>query len=292
MIMENIFDVLIIGGGVAGMSAGIYAKRRGKKVAIIEKFTLGGQVLLLNKIENFPSQADIDGFTLAQMFVKQIKHFGIDVILDDVFKVDFSSDVKVLYGKNDNYKAKSIIIATGMSSVEIGKNENDYLGRGVSYCTVCDANFYKNKPVCVASRKGSGVKGALELAEVCSKVVMLDSEDMSKFASALKNDKIEVISNVQIEKVIGKNSVEKVLVDENGKEREIETSALFVELGKKPKTEIYKGVLDLDSNGFIKTDANMRTSAQGVFAVGDIRSGFLKQIVTACSDGAVAGQLA
>ncbi len=290
--MEKKFDVLIIGGGVAGMTAGIYAKRRGRNVAIIEKFTLGGQVLSLNRIENFPSQSEIDGLTLGQMFAKQVKHLGIGVILDDIEKIDFTGKEKILFGKKQTYRAESVIIATGLASVPLGKNEDDFLGRGVSFCAVCDANFYKGKDVCVASKGGSGIKGALDLAGVCSKVTVLDSQDMSKFASNFKNPKIEVVSNVEIEKVEGSDTVEGVLAKLNGKEKLFKTSALFVELGKRPKTDIFKRVLDLDDRGFIKTDANMQTSQENVFAVGDVRSGFLKQIVTACGDGAIAGQLA
>ena len=290
--MESLYDVLIIGGGVAGMTAAIYAKRRGKNVAIIERFALGGQVVSLTRIENFPSQSEIDGLSLSQMFSKQIKHLNVKVIFDDIIKVDFSDKEKVLYGGKGQYRAKSIIIATGISSVELGKNENDFFGRGVSYCAVCDANFYKNQAVCVASKGGSGIKGALELAEVCSKVVVLDSEDMSKYASANKNPKIQVISNAEIKKVEGDKVVDRIVANVDGKDREIKTAALFVELGKKPKTDIYQNIIDLDDRGFIKTDSNMRTSVDGVFAVGDVRCGFLKQIVMACSDGAIAGQLA
>ena len=290
--MKEIYDVLIIGGGVAGMTAAIYAKRRGKNVAIIEKFALGGQVVSLTRIENFPSQSEIDGLSLSQMFSKQIKHLDVKVVFDDINKVDFSDKEKVLYGKKGQYCAKSIIIATGLSSVELGKNENEFLGRGVSYCAVCDANFYKNQTVCVASKGGSGIKGALDLAEVCSKVIVLDSGDMKRYASVNKNPKIQVFSNVEIEKVEGKDVVDSVEVKIAGEDEKIETSALFVELGKKPKTEIYQNVLELDDKGYIKTDANMRTSVDGVFAVEDVRCGFLKQIVTACSDGAIAGQLA
>lgn len=290
--MKSVYDVLIIGGGVAGMTAAIYAKRRGKNVAIIEKFALGGQVVSLTRIENFPSQSEIDGLSLSQMFSKQIKHLDVKVIFDDISKVDFSRIEKVLYGKKGQYCAKSIIIATGLSSVELGKNENEFLGRGVSYCAVCDANFYKNQTVCVASKSGSGIKGALDLAEVCSKVIVLDSGDMTRYASVNKNPKIQVLSNVEIEKVNGNEVVDSVDVKIAEKDEKIETSAVFVELGKKPKTEIYQNILELDEKGFIKTDANMRTSVEGVFAVGDVRCGFLKQIVTACSDGAIAGQLA
>lgn len=286
------FDVLIIGGGVAGMSAAIYAKRRNKNVAIIEQYALGGQVLSLNRIENFPSQAEIDGFSLAQMFSKQVKHLGIEILNDEIRTVDFSKDTKVLQGKRCQYECKSVIIATGLSSVQLGKNEMEYFGKGVSFCAVCDANFYKLQTVCVASKNGSGIKAALELANVCSKVIVLDSGNLENHAKTNKNSKIEILSNAEIISVDGKENVESVIVKVGEKEKRIKTSALFVELGKRPKTDLYKGILALDKNGFIVTDEHMRTSVDGVFAVGDVRNGVLKQIVTACNDGAVAGQLA
>ncbi len=286
---KKMFDVLIIGGGPAGMTAGLYAVRRGKKVAIIEKFALGGQVNSIVKIENFPSQTLIDGITLSQMLSKQIKTLGVEVIYDDVVPVDLTSDVKVLKGKKAEYAGKSVIIATGLSYVELGIGENEYLGRGVSYCAVCDANFYKNKSVCVASADGSGIKDAIFLSEICSKVTILDSGDLSIFAGANKNKKIDIVSNVKIKKVLGDDIVRSLDVEIAGKAKKIDVDALFVELGKKP--QIFGG-LKLDNKGFIVTDENMCTSVDGVFAVGDVRSKQLKQIITACGDGAIAGNLA
>jgi len=140
-----IFDVLIVGGGVAGMSAAIYAKRRGKNVAIVEKFALGGQVSSLERIENFPSQPEIDGPTLSTMFSKQMKHLQVPIIYDDIMDFDFSDEVKVLTGKKQNYQARSVILAMGIRYLELGANENDFLGRGVSFCATCDANFLKEK---------------------------------------------------------------------------------------------------------------------------------------------------
>jgi len=288
--MENLYDVLILGGGVAGMTAGIYAKRRGKKVAIIEKYTLGGQVVALNKIANFPSQSLIDGFSLSQMFSKQVKEFEIEIIADDIKNVDLTGETKMLEGKKQ-YQAKSVIIATGLSSVELGVNESEFLGRGVSYCAICDANFYKNRPVCVASSKGSGIKAALELAEVCENVKVLDSADMSVYAQANKNPKIEVLSNVKIERVLGEEVVKSLQIKQDGKEQIVETNALFVELGKVARTDLFEG-LKKDEKGFIFTDEKMQTSIPNVFAVGDVRAGVIKQIVTACADGAIAGQFA
>ncbi len=286
--MEKIYDVLILGGGVAGMSAAVYAKRAGKRVAIIEKMALGGQILQLEKIENFPSQALIDGISLAQMFSKQVKALNVEILKDEIQSVDFSSENKILRGKKSKYVANNVIIATGIKSRELGIGENTLLGQGVSYCAVCDANFYKNKEVCVASKRGSGVKDALYLCNVASKVTLLDCEDMSIFASANKNEKLEVVSNCKIEKVEKTDDGVKIFTQTNKTKKQFLPSALFVELGKIPATQLFEDVLQLDEKGFVVTDEKMCTSVDGVFAVGDVRNGVLKQIVTACSDGAIA----
>lgn len=290
--MQKIYDVLILGGGVAGMSAAIYAKRSGADVAIIEKTALGGATATLSKIENFPSQIEVDGFSLAQMFSKQVEVLDIETLYDDIDSTDLKGDLKLLNGKLSSYKAKKIIIATGISYLELGKNENEFLGKGVSYCAVCDANFFKGQQVCVVSRKGSGIKDAKYLSKIASSVLVLDEEDMSVFAQANKVSNMSVVSNTKVEKVVGKDFVEGVQVMVDGNEKYFEASAVFVALGRKPKTDIFGKELALDALGFIKTDENMQTSISGVYAVGDVRAGVMKQIVTACSDGAIAGKKA
>ena len=285
---KEVFDILIIGGGVAGITASIYAKRRNKKVAIIEPFLLGGQLAQIEKIENFPSYEVISGFELMQNFQKQVQNFGIKVISDEITDVKFTK-LKELVGKKQTYYAKSVIIATGLSSNKLGKNEDEFLGRGVSYCVTCDANFYKNQVVAVASRKGSGILGALELSDICEKVYLLDSEDINKYAENCPKKNIEVCSNVHIEKLVGENKLEKIELENADS---LAVSALFIELGKKPQTEMFKDILELDSQGYILTNDRMETSVKGVFACGDIRSNSLKQLVVACGEGAIAGQYA
>lgn len=286
--MEKIYDVLILGGGVAGMTAAVYAKRAGKSVAIVEKSMLGGQILQLEKIENFPSQREIDGITLAGMFSKQVKTLDIEVIKDEIMSVDFSVEIKQLFGKKEVYSTKNVIIATGISSRKLGVGEENLLGQGVSYCAVCDGNFFKGKEVCVASQKGSGIKDALYLCNIASKVTLLDSEDMSIYASVNKNAKLEIISNCKIQ-TIEKDKEGLVLkVTINGAEKDLSADGLFVELGKIPATEIFEGQVELDEKGFVKANENMETSVKGVYVAGDVRNGMLKQIVTACADGALA----
>lgn len=286
--MEKIYDVLIIGGGVAGMSASVYAKRAGKDVAIVERFALGGQVLQLEKIENFPSQTEIDGVSLAQLFAKQVKSLGVTVIFDEIKSVS-CEDLYELKGAKGTYFAKKVIVATGMTYKTLGVNEEEFAGRGVSYCAVCDGNFYKGKTVAVASKKGSGIKDALYLSNVAKDVVLLDSEDMSIYEQANKVANLKVISNCKILSVYGTMKLQGVRVEKEGKTNEIGAEALFISLGKKAGTEILGNEVKLNDKGFVIVDDKMRSSAEGLYAIGDVRNGELKQIITACSDGAIAG---
>lgn len=288
--MNKIYDVLIVGGGVAGMSAGIYAKRSGKDVAIIERMELGGTVATLGKINNFPSQKQVEGFELARMFEKQVKSLDVEIVYDDIVFADLRKEEKLLTGKIGQYQAKRVVIATGLSSEELGKNESKYFGKGVSYCAVCDGNFFKGKKVCVASRNGRGIKDAKYLANIASEVVLLDEGNLTLFSEINKIENLKVISNASVQKVTGKHFVEGIEYVENGQKCKMETSALFVSLGNRPKVELFGDELEIDEAGFIKTDENMQTSIKGVYAVGDVRNGVLKQIVTACSDGAIAGK--
>ncbi len=288
------FDVLIIGGGVAGMSAAIYAKRAGKNVAIVERLALGGQVLQLQEIENFPSQQNVDGITLAQMFKKQIKALSIDVIFDEILSASLLVKPFELKGKNDVYLAKKVVFATGISYKALQIGEDDFLGCGASFCAVCDGNFYKDKVVAVASRKGSGVKDALYLCNIAKEVLLLDEEDMSIYVSANKVQNLKVVSNCKIEKLVGvekfgQKSLSSVETKIDGKEMNFDVSALFISLGRVVDSQVFGGQLEVDAKGYVLTNERMRTSVEGVYAVGDVRNGVMKQIVTACSDGAIAG---
>lgn len=278
--MEKNFDVLIVGGGVAGMSAAVYAKRRGKNVAIIEKYALGGQVLTIDKIQNFPSQSLISGADLSAQFVKQVENLDVTILFDDVLSIDFES--KKVHGRLGEYSAKKLIIATGLSYIPLGLDEDRFLGRGVSFCAVCDGNFFKGKDVCVASDKGSGIKAAIYLSNLCKSVTLIDNDILP-----VKHEKINIISGAQVTKLVGKDQLEAIEIECGKKHKTIKTSGLFIELGKRPNKQLFKG-LKLDSLGFVVTDENMRTSVAGVWAVGDVRSKKLRQIVTACSDGAIA----
>ena len=270
------------------MTAAVYVKRAGKKVAIIEKFALGGQLSELGKIENFPSQAEIDGVSLAEMFRKQIKALEIEVIFDEIEKADISGQIKELCGKMGKYQSKSLIIATGMGYNTAGIGEEEFLGRGVSYCAVCDGNFFKGKVVGVLSKKGSGYKDAKYLSAMAKKVILIDSEDMSVLAKNNPVKNIEIVSKAKVKKLVGDDVIKAVDLGD----KKIELDGLFVSLGKTPATALFEGQLKLDKNGFVIVDEKMQSSVSGVYAVGDARAGVLKQLVTACADGAIAGTMA
>ena len=285
---KKVYDVLILGGGVGGMTAAIYAKRAGKNVAIIEKMSLGGQLSELVSIENFPSQTQIDGITLAEMFRKQIKALEIEVIFDEIESADISGQIKQLSGKMGNYQSKSLIIGTGMGYNTAGIGEEEFLGRGVSYCAVCDGNFFKNKVVGVLSKKGSGYKDAKYLSALAKQVIMFDSDDMNILAKNNPVKNIEIVSNAKVKSLVVDDVLKEIVLEKEN----IKLDGLFVCLGKKPGTALFEGKLNLDKNGFVIVDEKMKTSVDGVYAVGDARAGVLKQIVTACADGAIAGTMA
>lgn len=288
-IKNTIFDVLIIGGGVGGMSTAVYAKRRGERVAIIERLALGGQALMLERIENFPSEAEIDGVGLVEKFKKQLKHLGVEIIFDEVKKIEKRDENFVLVGKKSNYETKKVVLATGISNKTLGVGEEKFLGAGVSYCAICDANFFKGKEVCVASKNGSGYGETKILSKVCSKVTLIDSEDVSKLEKANLIKNIDFVSNANIVGVSGDGVLKSVEIEKDGESVTLDTSALFIAIGKEPNSSLLKDISKLDQNGFVVTDENMTTSTSGVFAVGDVRNGVLKQIVTACADGSIAG---
>lgn len=283
--MENkIFDCIVIGGGPAGMTASIYLSKANKKVLVIEKYMEGGQMLELENIENYPSFENIDGMTLSNKMFNQSKNCGVDYVYLEVTDVDFENDLKLVYCKDKVFKGKSVIISTGISSKKLGLDkEKELFGRGVSYCAICDGNFFRNKICAVASNNMTGFKDAVYLSNLCQKVYLIDSK-----VSVLPNNCPENIElkNTQIKKILGQDFVEGIELDNGNK---IEINGVFVNIGKSPASLIFEGKLELDDRGYIITDDRLETSKNGVFACGDVRKNNLKQIVTACSEGALAG---
>lgn len=284
--MDNNFDVAIIGGGAGGLSAGIYVKRANKKVCVIEKGALGGMLSQIDKIENYPALGSIDGFELAQKLYEHCESFGVDFIYDSVEKFDLKSDIKVLtLSSGEEVKAKAVIIAMGSSPRPLGvKNEKELTGSGISYCATCDGAFFKDKTVMVAGAGKSAMDDVAYLSPIAKKIYVVNDKRLPKFTQS----NVEPIENADIVELKG-SPLQSAVLKMGDNKKEIEVSGIFVSKGYSPATEDFKNILELDSTNHIVTDSKMQTSIKNVYAVGDIRANSLKQVVTACADGAIAG---
>lgn len=301
--MDNFYDVIIIGSGPAGLAAGLYAARAKMNTLIIEKEKEGGQISNTNEVANYPgSIASATGPSLVARMVEQVDEFGATRKIDTIEDVDFSGKVKVVNGKNQSYKAKAVIVANGATPKKIGcPGEEEFIGKGVSYCATCDADFFTGLEVFVIGGGDSAVEEAIFLTKFAKKVIIVHRRDELRAAKsiqekAFKNPKIEFLWSTVVEEIKGDGIVES-LVFKNVKTNETHeyhppeedgTFGIFPFVGYKPTSQIYSGKLNMDNTGYIVTDEDMKTNVDGVFVAGDIRSKSLRQIVTAVSDGAIA----
>ncbi|MBC8591461.1 thioredoxin-disulfide reductase [Wansuia hejianensis] len=297
-----IYDVIIIGGGPAGLTAGLYAARARLNTLIIEKGADGGQIATTDEVENYPgAPEDSTGPSIVARMAKQAESFGAKRASDEIVEVDFSDKIKILKGKKEEYKAKSIIIATGAVPRTIGApGEKELTGRGVSYCATCDAAFFEDLEVFVMGGGDTAVEEAIYLTKFARKVTIIHRRDELRAAKsiqekAFKNDKIEFMWDTVITEIKGDAMLESFVVKnlKTGEEKEIFPDeddgafGIFVFVGYLPATKLFDGIINLD-NGYIVTDDNMKTNVPGVFAAGDNRVKSLRQVVTATADGAIA----
>ena len=280
---------LIIGAGPGGMNAALYLKRAGIEPIILEKYIPGGEMLKTNKIENYLGYESIDGGELALKMKKQINDMGISIIHDEVLDVTFD-DMFIIKGKNDEYKADYVIVATGRKPRELGiRGEKELTGKGVSYCATCDGAFYKNKEVAIIGGGDSALTEALYLSDICSKVYVVVRKDL-RASDVLQNrvkakDNIIILKNVEVSEFINNKGLSGVLLN-NGKTLDI--SGLFIAIGGMPEVSFLKSLNVEMEKGYIKTDDNMKTNIDGLYAIGDVRYKDFYQIITAASDGAIA----
>lgn len=290
------FDFVIVGSGPAGLTSAIYAKRAGKKVVVIEKSIEGGQVATIGKIENYPGFAQIDGFELADNFVRQAKSLGVKFVQDEMIDLKFEGDKNIVIGRKSNYEGKAIILALGSVSRKLKVDgEDKFLGKGVSYCATCDGNFFRNKNVVVVGSGDSAVSSALYLLPICKTVSIVSKYPELKLKGYSKDilnklNGVKIYYNSNIERIEGDDFVEKVKIDSI--EKEVSTDGVFVSIGRMPTTEFLLGKIDLDEKGFVVVDNLMHTSRKGVYACGDITNHTVKQIVTATAEGAIASMQA
>ncbi len=292
--MENIYDIIIIGGGSAGITAGIYAKRAGRKVAVVEKFALGGQLNIIGKIENYTGFEEIEGFDLAQKFAQHAKSQQLEIIKEEATDFQLDGPIKTIKTKKQTIQTYAVIFAMGSFSRELGiEGENKFKGRGVSYCAICDGNFFKGKRVAVVGSGDSAFADARYLAGVCSHVYLLTKDNL-KLHNYAENE-FETDQNVTIirggysQKIKGESTLEKLVYKQGEEVKELDVDGVFVAIGRKPETQFLQGVLNLDERGYIITNEKMETSLAGVYACGDVRHNEIKQISTAVGEGAIAG---
>ena len=276
-----IYDAVIIGSGVAGLSAGLYLARAKKSVMIIEDGVIGGTTATLECIENYPGIISTSGINLVQTMIQQVTNLGVNIDFMNIKHIDF--DKKILTCDENIVEFKTLIIASGTSYNKLNLDEESkFRFRGLSYCAVCDGSLYKNKKIVIASNGYSAKNDIDYLKNITNKIVVIDSE------SKIKGEGLTVYNNSHINKLNGDGQIESVDITLlNGENIRIECDAVFVALGKSTNLNLYDGIQIKD--GFILSDENMHTNIEGVFCAGDIRYKTLRQIVTACSDGAIAG---
>ena len=290
--MEHIHDMIIIGGGPAGYTAALYAARAGLDAVVIEKMSAGGQMAVTDKIDNYSGfDEGISGFELGMKMQAGAERFGAVTKYGEVKSVELNDNIKKVKTSSGEMLARTVVIATGANPRELGiDREAEFVGRGVHYCAHCDGRFYKNKVVAVVGGGNSALEDALYLSRLAAKVYLIHRRDSFRaskiYVDALgKSTNIEFLANSSVSQLIADERVKGIRLSDG---RELEINGLFVSIGRKPASEIFRGQLDLDEGGYIIADESTRTNIAGVYAVGDVRTKPLRQVVTAVGDGAVA----
>ncbi len=294
---ELFFDVIILGSGPAGFSAAIYAARGNIKTAILDISMFGGQPSNYLELENYPGFSLIGGFELMEKFEEHADKFGVEKFpMVEIQNVKLTSETKEIETLDTVFKTKTVIIATGAQAKKLGiSGEEEFKGRGVSYCAICDGAFYKDKIVAVVGGGNAALEEAMYLTKFAQKVYVVHRRDEFRADKivcerAMKNEKLEFVLNHIPLEVQGSNTVEKIILKDlkTDKIKELDVNGVFPYIGFSPNVDNFNGQLNQNAQGFIETDTNMQTSIQGVFAAGDVRNTPLRQVITAAADGAVA----
>ena len=296
-ITEHIYDMIVVGGGPGGYTAALYAARAGLDTVILEKLSAGGQMALTEQIDNYPGFEDgIDGFSLGEKMKRGTERFGVETKLAEVLSLDLSGTVKKAETSEGPLFARTIVLATGAGPRELGiEDEQELIGKGVNYCAACDGMFYKNKTVVIAGGGNTAAADALILSRICKKVIVVHRRDTLRATKIyheplMKAENVEfrwdseIIELLHDEKVIGI----RLRNVKTGEETTLACDGVFVSIGRKPSSELVKDQVEVDPAGYIIADESTRTNIPGVFAVGDVRTKALRQVVTAVADGATA----
>jgi len=298
---DHVYDVLIIGGGPAGYTSALYTARAGLDTLVVEKFSAGGQMTQTSQIDNYPGfDEGIDGFTLGYKMQSGAERFGAKILQDEVLSVDLKGEIKTAKTSEGTLRAKAVIIATGAEHKHLGiENEENLIGRGVGYCAACDGMFYKDKTVVVVGGGNSAAADALLLSKICKQVIVVHRRGALRATKVyheplMKADNVTFVWNSTVQEILFDETVTgiKVKNTKTNKETCIDADGLFISIGRMPETKLFKDQLDIDELGYIKAGESTKTNLDGVFAVGDVRTKAVRQIVTAVADGATASHYA
>lgn len=294
--MAEDFDIIVIGGGPAGLTAGLYAARARRKTLLLEKGVTGGQIALTTAVENYPGFMSVNGYDLAQSMMQQAEANGLRVEPDTVTGLDLDASMRVVRTEGAVYRAKAVILAGGADYNHLGvPGEERLTGYGVSYCATCDAPFFKDKEVAVVGGGDSAIDEGLFVTRYASKVYVVHRRDTLRASRVLQerafaNAKMHFVWNTVVTSIEGEKEVSAARLKNvvTGEERELPVAAVFVFIGSKPNTGYLEGIVEMDGAGHVQTDLWMQTSAPGIFAAGDIRAESARQVVSSAGDGATA----
>ena len=288
-------DIIVIGGGPAGLTAAVYARRAGKSVLVLEKDALGGQITWSPKVENYPAVPAVSGMDLGNRMAEQAMDMGAEVEIDEVLRIeDFGSHKRVYGSFGTEYDARAVILAAGAKPRKLGlKREDELVGSGVGYCAVCDGAFFKGQAVAVNGGGNSALQDAVLLSDLCSRVYLVHRRDSFRGEEALVNllrgkENVEFVLNAVITGLKGDSELSGITVEQDGLQREIPVSGLFVAIGHEPDLSAFADFLDLDDRGYAASDEGCLTKTEGFFVAGDCRRKKIRQVTTAAADGAVA----
>ena len=299
--MERIYDMIVIGGGPAGYTAALYGARAGLSTLVLEKLSAGGQMALTDVIDNYPGFPDgIDGFTLGEQMQQNAERFGAVTELAEVYSLNTQGEHKVVETSEGTFLGRTVVLATGAGPRELGlPNEQSLVGRGVHYCAACDGMRYRGKTVAVIGGGNSAVADALQLARVAAKVIIIHRRDSLRATKVyhdplMKLENVEFLWNSEVSEILADKAVNGLRVRNmvSGEEQELAVDGVFVSIGRKPASGLVADQVELDRGGYIVADESTRTNVPGVYAVGDVRTKVLRQVVTAVADGAMAAHYA
>ena len=295
--MKELYDVLVLGGGPGGYTAALYAARAGLKTLVVERLAAGGQMALTHQVDNYPGfEEGVDGFTLGMKMQQGAERFGAKTVFADVQSVKLEGDIKEFHTDQGEFYGRTVIVATGANPRKLGLPcEQELTGRGVHYCAACDGMFYRGKTVVLVGGGNSAVADALTLSRVAEKVILVHRRDTLRaekiyHESLMMSKNVEFRWNSEVVELLHGERVEGVVLRNNqtGETQTLPCDGVFISVGRAPATELFRGVLELNEGGYIVAGESTKTSVAGVYAVGDVRTKAVRQIVTATADGAVA----